>query len=548
MNIKELETAWQESCSKSITFIVTKDCQLACKYCYLVGKNSKERMTWEVAKAAIDYILDHEQDMGQESVVWDFIGGEPFLEIDLVDKICDYLKVEMYRRNHHWFNSYRFSFSTNGINYGTEKVQRFIKKNRDHLSIGITIDGTKRKHDLNRIWKTKEMEAGVVPKPEDEQGSYEDVVKNIPLWLEQFPGASTKVTISSADIPYIKESVLHLYSLGIHEVNINCVFERVWKEGDDVLFENQLVQLADAIIDGGYYQDYACSFFVEHIGKPMDCQYQNQNWCGAGMMLAVDAEGNFYPCTRFAQYSLRNKKAWIIGNVRDGIDKNKLRPFLTLDRCTQSSQECIDCEVADGCAWCQGENYDAADTPTVYQRATAICKMHKARVRANNIHELCFLTQGEENNHRKEELYRLTFDEDNRVAFNALHVLSNFDLANNEWLYCKHDELIDRVMKEEHVGKRRLMLNLLLRQPFEEEFLRSDFIDFCVSKITACAQPYAIRAYCMKLAYGQMKYYPELLSELKMALDMLEQETLSPGLASAKRQILMKIKRKHSLS
>jgi uncharacterized protein len=40
--------------------------------------------------------------------------------------------------------------------------------------------------------------------------------------------------------------------------------------------------------------------------------------------------------------------------------------------------------VAEGCAWCQGENYDAADTPTIYQRATAICKMHKARVRANN--------------------------------------------------------------------------------------------------------------------------------------------------------------------
>ena len=34
-------------------------------------------------------------------------------------------------------------------------------------------------------------------------------VRNIPLWLEQFPDAGTKVTISSADIPYIKESVLH---------------------------------------------------------------------------------------------------------------------------------------------------------------------------------------------------------------------------------------------------------------------------------------------------------------------------------------------------
>ena len=47
-------------------------------------------------------------------------------------------------------------------------------------------------------------------------------------------------------------------------------------------------------------------------------------------------------------------------------------------------QKCIDCEVAEGCAWCQGENYDAADTPTVFQRSTAICLMHKARVRANN--------------------------------------------------------------------------------------------------------------------------------------------------------------------
>lgn len=383
IDIKEHDAGWQNGMAKNITFIVTKDCQLACKYCYLVGKNTKERMSWEVAKEAIDYILDREEEFREESVVWDFIGGEPFLEIELIDKICDYLKTEMYRRGHHWFNSYRFSFSTNGINYHTEKVQHFVKKNHTHLSIGITIDGTKRKHDLNRIWKTSEMEQGVLPKSEDEKGSYEDVVRNIPLWLSQFPDAGTKVTISSADIPYIKESVLHLYELGIKEVNINCVFEDVWKEGDDMLFEQQLTELSDAIIDNGYYHDHACSFYQEFIGKPMDPQ-DNNNWCGAGRMLAIDAAGNFYPCTRFAAYSLRSKPAWIVGNVHDGIDQNKLRPFLTLDRTTQSKQECIDCEVASGCAWCQGENYDAADTHTVFQRSTAICKMHKARVRANN--------------------------------------------------------------------------------------------------------------------------------------------------------------------
>lgn len=369
---------WQSGVAKNITFIVTKDCQLACKYCYLVGKNAQERMSWGIAKKAIDYILSKEDEFKEESVIWDFIGGEPFLEIELIDKICDYLKLEMFRLDHHWFNSYRFSFSTNGINYHTKKVQRFIEKNIDHLSIGITIDGTKKKHDINRIYKFKDEKDTL------ERGSYDDVVKNIPLWLKQFPSGGTKVTISSADIPYIKESVLHLYSLGIKEVNINCVFENVWKEGDDVLLEDQLVSLADEIIDRGLYKDYMCSFFSETMGKPMDCQFENNNWCGAGRMLAVDAAGRLYPCTRFAQYSLRDKKAWIIGDIWNGIDKNKLRPFLTLDRCTQSSQECVDCEVASGCAWCQGENYDAADTPTIYQRATAICKMHKARVRANN--------------------------------------------------------------------------------------------------------------------------------------------------------------------
>ncbi len=367
---------WKGGLAKNITFIVTKDCQLGCKYCYLVGKNPNERMSFEIAKRAIDYILSNENDFSEESVVWDFIGGEPFIEIDLIDRICDYIKLEMFRRGHHWFNSYRYSFSTNGLNYHTEKVQKFIEKNKEHLSIGITIDGTKKKHDLNRIYKT--MENG------KEIGSYDDVVKNIPMWLSQFPHAGTKVTISSADIPYIKESVLHLFSLGIHEVNINCVFENVWKEGDDMLFENQLIELADCIIDEGWYKDYNCSFFSEMIGKPLDPKINNQNWCGAGKMLSVDAAGNFYPCTRFASYSLRNKKPIIIGNVYDGIDKNLLRPFLTLDRTTQSPQKCIECDVASGCAWCQGENYDSAKTNTIFERSTAICLMHKARVRANN--------------------------------------------------------------------------------------------------------------------------------------------------------------------
>ena len=372
MQQKEFSTEWQSGRAKTITFIVTKDCQLACRYCYLVSKNNSERMSFATAKKTVDYLLNNRDIFHEESVILEFIGGEPLMEIELIDQISDYIKQQMFQKNHPWFNSYRFSISTNGLMYADRRVQEYIRKNHTHISIGITIDGTREKHDIQRVYR------------HNGAGSYNDVVKNVPLWLEQFPGSATKVTVSHDDLPYIAESVLHLFSLGIREVNINVVFEDVWQEGDDVLFEQQLKELADEMIEKDLCRNHYCSFFSEFIGKPQDPALYNQNWCGSGKMLSIDAEGNFYPCTRFAQYSLCNKKAIIVGNVDNGIDHDRLRPFLTLNRCTQSPQECIDCEVASGCAWCQGANYDFADTNTVFQRATYICRMHKARVRAND--------------------------------------------------------------------------------------------------------------------------------------------------------------------
>ena len=118
---------------------------------------------------------------------------------------------------------------------------------------------------------------------------------------------------------------------------------------------------------------------------------------------------------------------------------------------------------------------------------------------------------------------------------------SHFDTDNSKWLYQKQKDLISRGIQEKNATKCRLMLTLLSRLPFTKENLRSDFIDYCIAKITACSQPYGVRALCIKLAWEQMKFHPELLAELKLALEMLEQETLSPGLASAKRQVTKKI-------
>jgi uncharacterized protein len=365
----EYEASWQSGVAKSITFIVTEDCQLRCGYCYIVGKNKINRMPFTVAKTAVDYILRNRVLFWEKSVIWDFIGGEPLLEIDLIDRLCDYIKLQLYELDHPWFNNYRFSFSTNGLMYQDARVQRFIKKNARHLSISISIDGTKQKHDAQRIFP-------------DGRGSYDAVMKNVPLWLEQFSNASTKATIAHGDLPMLKESVAHLWRLGLKSVTINLINENVWEPGDEVIYEIQLQELADYIIDNKLYDTHNCSFFSKTIGKPINGK-DNRNWCGCGKMLAIDRNGAFYPCVRFAPYTLQYKSARIIGNCFDGLDLNKLRPFLVLNRTMQSPQKCLECEVASGCSWCQGNNYDLAAADTIFQRAVYTCEMHKARVRAN---------------------------------------------------------------------------------------------------------------------------------------------------------------------
>ena len=163
------------------------------------------------------------------------------------------------------------------------------------------------------------------------------------------------------------------------------------------------------------------------------------------------------------------------------------------------------------------------------------------RLSQSDINELCALTQGEHNDNLKEELYQLTLDSDRRVATNALWVFTHFASDDNKWLYAKHDLLIDRCLKEKDATKLRLMLNLLLRQPYTEEDIRTDFIDFCLMRLADPKSPYAIRALCIKLAYEQMKHWPELLNELRQTLEMISCEPLSPGLRSAWRQVMKKL-------
>lgn len=163
------------------------------------------------------------------------------------------------------------------------------------------------------------------------------------------------------------------------------------------------------------------------------------------------------------------------------------------------------------------------------------------RIGKADIYKVAYLTQGEEDNLVREALYALLFDSDNQVAENAAWVFMHSDLANSEWLCDKHDALIDEVMRTSRAPKRRMLLNLLLRQPFYAATVRTDFLDFCIDRMMAASEPVAIRAYCMKLAYLQCRFFPELRSELRQVLEIMEPEYLSSGLRTVRQNLLKKL-------
>lgn len=165
------------------------------------------------------------------------------------------------------------------------------------------------------------------------------------------------------------------------------------------------------------------------------------------------------------------------------------------------------------------------------------------RMHESDIRELSYVIQCREDHSLTEQLYRLMFDTDKRVSDNAAWLFTHLDTARRQWLYPKCDELMQEAMHTSSETKCRLLLTLLATQPFREENLRTDFLDFCMNQMISSSSPAGIRALCMKLSYLQCKLYPELLAELRSALEMLEEASpLSPALKVARRNILQKIR------
>lgn len=365
--------------TRTITFQITDDCNLCCSYCYQINKGH-HKMPFEIAKTLIDELLHNDKlienyvkSKNSLGVILEFIGGEPLLEVDLIDQIIDYFIKQCIILHHPWIDRFRVSICSNGVLYFIPKVQEFIKKHQTHLSFSISIDGNKKLHDTCRVFP-------------DGTGSYDLAIKAAKHYMRYYDkNLGSKMTLSIDNINYTFLALVNLWENGYNYIHANCVYEKGWTIEHARVLYNELKKVADYLLDNHLEKIKGTS--ILNLDLSQQKNISDQNFCGGnGNMLAVDYKGDLYPCLRYMESSIgQNQSPYIIGNINDGIGYNQqtknMIVGLDVSYQSQSPQECLDCPVSSECGWCSALNYQ--EFGTINKRTTYTCLMHKARVLAN---------------------------------------------------------------------------------------------------------------------------------------------------------------------
>lgn len=272
----------EKTLSRVITFQVTDACNLACTYCYQINKGTR-RMKFEYAKKLIDMLLEGDERLGgyvnvekSPGIILEFIGGEPFLEVELIDQICTYFYDKAIELMHPWATKFCISICSNGVLYRTQKVQAFLNKWRDNMSFSVTIDGNKELHDACRIFP-------------DGSPSYDLAVDAANDWMSKGYYMGSKITIAPENLKYMNDAIKHMVSLGYDEINANCVYEEGWTQEHAKEFYVYLKEIADYWNDNDLVKSHFLALFEDDFFRPKR-EGDDDNWCwGKGTpILTVD--------------------------------------------------------------------------------------------------------------------------------------------------------------------------------------------------------------------------------------------------------------------
>lgn len=329
---------------KIVTITLTESCNLNCTYCYEKNK-SKRFIDIELAKKIVDKEITDRGDY--EGIEFDLFGGEPFIAFDIIKELSDYI---IDRCTEQEFPFVIF-LTTNGTLVHGE-IQEWLLDNIDNVKCGLSLDGTKEMHDMNR------------------SSSFDDI--DIDFFRNNYPEQGVKMTVSKESLNTFAEGVIFLHEQGF-EVSCNLAYQIDWSNNDnkDILYR-ELMKLIDYYISNPDIEP--CSMLGMGLTNIGSFNENAVRFCGAGKETkAYDINGNSYPCQFFMPLSVGEEKAKLAKKIEFPDD---IIPDDVLD------DKCKKCIVKSSCPNCYGSNY--ASTGNIFSRDDNMCKLTKIIMKARS--------------------------------------------------------------------------------------------------------------------------------------------------------------------
>jgi uncharacterized protein len=190
----------------SVILFLTNQCSLRCSYCYAsAGEYPKETMSWEIAKAGIDFVVREAIRKGKPYFSLGFHGGgEPSLNWDVLTRSVVHAREEAAR------NNLGLSISGAFNAYWPDRVVRFVLEN--FTDISVSFDGLPLVQNEQRPTKGG-------------RGSYAKVAKTLRALDEARFRYGVRMTATDASVHHLEESVRHICeNFKPHTIQVEPVF------------------------------------------------------------------------------------------------------------------------------------------------------------------------------------------------------------------------------------------------------------------------------------------------------------------------------------
>lgn len=270
----------------TLTIAPTLNCNFRCVYCYEKDSIRNVKMTPEIQRGLLDFILEKAPTIRTLNITW--YGGEPLLAWDVVvelthemQKICAENQIE-----------YSASIITNGYLITEDMAKLF--KDLAIENVQITLDGPKEVHDKRRILANG-------------NGTFDKILKNVKI-LVDYTTVNIRINIDNENVKTLEDSLFRMF-------DENGLVDKIYICFGYVDAINEAYAPEKCLTMENYSQKHL--EFLERNGIDIMYMYPHpiDNYCGADSTstFVVGPEGNLYKC--WSDIGIEDRK---VGNVLTG--------------------------------------------------------------------------------------------------------------------------------------------------------------------------------------------------------------------------------------